>query len=143
MLIQGMSFSTIQTIIKHLPKPHYMDVTIHGSFNIYTPEEDGKSLVKSEKTSSKREVNQGSKWYRNEKVTKHDVLNEFHLLLSGQEPSTLAAYWRNIDGCADIGLTPYCVTIYRRAKTISIDHKTNFNAEEQRCENQHHTVTAH
>lgn len=120
MLLQGMSFSTIQRIIEHLPKPHYMDGTIHGSFNIYSLVEAGNSLRKNEQPDSKREINQGSIWYRDEEISKQDVLTEFQRLVSGQEPGTLAVYWRNIDSCADIGLTPYCVTVYRSAQRSPI-----------------------
>ena len=116
MLIQGMSLSTIQKIIEYLPKPHYMDGTLHGSFNIYTLVDEDDSSVKSEQTSSRREINQGSIWYRDEEISKQDALAEFQRLEGGQEPGTLAVYWRNVDGCADIGLTPYCVTIYRNAQ---------------------------
>jgi hypothetical protein len=116
MQIQGMSFSTIQRIIEFLPKPHYMDGTIHGSFNIYSLVDGDNSAVKSEQASSKREINQGSIWYRDEEITKQEVLTEFQRLVEDQELGTLAVYWRNIDGCADIGLTPYCITIYRNAQ---------------------------
>ena len=74
------------------------------------------SEVKSEQTSSKREINQGSIWYRDEEISKQDVLTEFQRLIDDQEPGTLAVFWRNIDSCADIGLTPYCITIYRNAQ---------------------------
>lgn len=120
MLIQGMSFSTIQKIIEYLPKPHYMDGTIHGSFNIYLHVEEDNSLDKREQVSSKREINQGSIWYRDEEISKQDVLREFQRLVNGREPGTLAVYWRNLDGCADIGLTPYCITIYRNAQRSPI-----------------------
>ena len=116
MQIQGMSFRTIQRIIEFLPKPHYMDGTIHGSFNIYSLVDGDNSAVKSEQASSKREINQGSIWYRDEEITKQEVLTEFQRLVEDQELGTLAVYWRNIDGCADIGLTPYCITIYRNAQ---------------------------
>lgn len=120
MLIQGMSFSTIQKIIEFLPKPHYMDGTIHGSFNIYSLADQDNSALESEQVSSKREINQGSIWYRDEEISKQEVLTEFQRLVGGQEPGTLAVYWRNIDGCADIGLTPYCITIYRNAQRSPI-----------------------
>lgn len=116
MLVQGMSFSTIQRIIEYLPKPHYMDGTIHGSFNIYSLIDEDNSAGKCEQALSKREINQGSIWYRDEEISKQEVLTEFQRLVGGQEPGTLAVYWRNIDGCADIGLTPYCITIYRNAQ---------------------------
>ena len=116
MLIQGMSFSTIQRIIEFLPKPHYMDGTIHGSFNIYSLIDGDNAVVKNEQASSKREINQGSIWYRDEEISKQEVLTEFHRLIEGHEPGSLAVYWRNIDGCADIGLTLYCITIYRNAQ---------------------------
>ncbi len=116
MLIQEMSFSTIQKIIEFLPKPHYMDGTIYGSFNIYSLVSADNSEMKSEQGSSKREINQGSIWYRDEEISKQDVLTEFQRLVDDQEPGTLAVFWRNIDGCADIGLTPYCITIYRNAQ---------------------------
>jgi len=121
MQIQGMSFSTIQRIIEFLPKPHYMDGTIHGSFNIYSLVDGDNSAVTSDQASSKREINQGSIWYRDEEITKQEVLTEFQRLVEDQELGTLAVYWRNIDGCADIGLTPYCITIYRntqRSQTV-------------------------
>ncbi len=120
MLIQGIGFSTIQMIIDYLPKPQYMDGTIHGSFNIYSLIEEEDSLVKCEQAASKREINRGSIWYRDEEISKHEVLMEFQRLVSGREPGTLAVYWRNIDNCADIGLTPYCLTIYRNAQRSPI-----------------------